>query len=93
MLVLLVATFAAACAMEPAGPLARPIGALGAEQVKKLVDAGSGLFLVDTRTDFEFRKGRIPGAVNIPPHRFDQLASLLPPDKEVRLVFYCKGSA
>ena len=71
---------------------ARPVGTLSADQLKKLIDANSSLLLVDTRTEYEFRKGRIPGAVNIPPYRFDALAALLPPDKGVHLIFYCRGS-
>jgi predicted sulfurtransferase len=88
---LVTAFFVSSCAQVPTAPT-RPVGALSAEQLKKLIDAKSALFLVDTRTEYEFRKGRIPGAVNIPPHRFDSLASLLPSDKGAHLVFYCRGS-
>ncbi len=88
----LLATFlVSSCSTAPVAPT-RAAGTLNAEQLKKLVDEGSGSFLVDTRTEYEFRKGRIPGAVNIPPHRFDALATLLPPDLGVHLVFYCRGS-
>ena len=88
---LLIAPFLSSCAPVTRVP-ARPVGALSADALKRLIDANSPLVLVDTRTEYEFRKGRIPGAVNIPPHRFDSLASLLPPDKDVHLVFYCRGS-
>jgi len=89
---LLVAAFlVSSCAPVLIAPT-RPVGALSAEQLKELTDAKSALFLVDTRTEYEFKKGHIPGAVNIPPHRFDSLAGLLPTDKVVHLVFYCRGS-
>ena len=90
--VLLVTTLLiCSCATAPVAP-ARPVGTLSAEQVKQLIDAKSGPILVDTRTEYEFRKGRIPGAINIPPHRFDVIATLLPPDHGVHLIFYCRGS-
>jgi rhodanese-related sulfurtransferase len=88
---LVTAFFVLSCATAPVAPT-RQARTLNTEQLKKLVDEGSGSFLVDTRTEYEFRKGRIPGAVNIPPHRFDVLATLLPKDLNVRLVFYCRGS-
>ena len=88
---LLTALLLSSCAPVTRAP-ARPIGALSADGLKRLIDANSPLLLVDTRTEYEFRKGRVPGAVNIPAHRFDSLASLLPPDKDVHLVFYCRGS-
>jgi rhodanese-related sulfurtransferase len=88
---LVTALLVSSCAPVPTAPT-RSAGVLSAEQLKKLIDAKSALFLVDTRTEYEFKKGRVPGAVNIPPHRFDSLASLLPPDKGLHLVFYCRGS-
>ena len=66
---------------------------LSPEQLKTLVDRKTPMVLVDTRTEYEFRKGRIPGAISIPPERFAKLGELLPPDKGVHLVFYCRGAA
>lgn len=73
-------------------PPARPVENISAEQLKKLLDQHTVLMLVDTRTEYEFRKGRVPGAVNIPPNKFSELGILLPPDKDVLVVFYCRGS-
>lgn len=60
--------------------------------MKVLLERKDDVFLVDTRTEHEFKSGRIPGAVNIPPHRFQSLGDLLPRDKDTHLVFYCRGS-
>ena len=88
---LLIAAFlVSSCAPVPIAPT-RTVGALSAEQLKKLTDAKSALFLVDTRTEYEYRQGRLPGAINIPPYRFKELARLLPPDKDAKIVFYCRG--
>jgi rhodanese-related sulfurtransferase len=85
-----------ACATAP--PARHSIGNLSAEQLKGLLDRKASLFLVDTRTEYEFKQGRIPGSVNIPPHKFPpenirNLGTLLPADKSTHLVFYCRGAA
>ncbi len=80
-----------ACATAPPPP--RSTGNLSAEQVKALLDRKARMTLVDTRTEYEFRKGHIPGSINIPPHKFPVMGGLLPPDRGAHLVFYCRGSA
>lgn len=85
-----------ACATEKpvSGPAQRQgVGNVKAEQLKALIDRKAEMVLVDTRTEYEFKQGRIPGAINIPPHRFRSLSEILPRDKSVHLVFYCRGSA
>jgi predicted sulfurtransferase len=74
-------------------PPQRSTGNLSAEQLKALVDSKAPMTLVDTRTEYEFRKGHIPGAINIPPHKFPVLDTLLPPDKSAHVIFYCRGAA
>jgi rhodanese-related sulfurtransferase len=37
-----------------------------------------------------FENAHIPGAVNIPPHRVLELAPVLLPDKEARIIVYCE---
>jgi rhodanese-related sulfurtransferase len=83
-----IALLLSSCATAPAS---RPIRNVTAEQLQGLLDQHA-LTLVDTRTEYEFRKGHIPGAVLISPDKFDDLARLLPRDKGVHLVFYCRGS-
>lgn len=57
--------------------------------------------LIDTRPDYEFRQGSIPGAQNLPfepgeahglsPAKREALARLLGPDKERVVVVYCRA--
>jgi rhodanese-related sulfurtransferase len=70
----------------------RPVEDVSADQLKKLLDEKALLMLVDTRTEYEYRKGHIPTAVSIPPEKFDVLSTLLPEDKDIHLVFYCRGA-
>jgi hypothetical protein len=48
------------------------------EELKQLMDEGADLVLVDTRFDFSFKAGHLPGAINIP-------GSALPPVTEEEL--------
>ncbi len=36
------------------------------EELKEAVDAGAGLVIVDVRSETSYKKGHIPGAINIP---------------------------
>jgi rhodanese-related sulfurtransferase len=62
-----------------------------AEELKRMMDSGTLLMIVDTRIHREYREGRLPGAVNIPPHKFMRIEQYLPREKDTRIVFYCRG--
>jgi hypothetical protein len=64
-----------------------------AEELKKMMDQKVPFLLVDTRSEYEYREVRIPGAVNIPQQQFKHLDELLPKDKAFPIVFYCSGSS
>jgi len=52
----------------------------------------SGVMLVDARpTGRKFNPGHIPGAINIPDDKFEQMTNLLPQDKGMLLIYYCEG--
>jgi len=65
---------------------------IGAEELKKMMDAKKQLTVVDTRTAQEFAQGHIPGAINIPPEKVNGIDTLLPKNKTVSVVFYCRGA-
>ena len=64
---------------------------LSAEQLQKMMNEGSGVRVVDTRSPFEFAQGRIPRSILIPEEKFYALELLLPSAKDTPLVFYCRG--
>jgi rhodanese-related sulfurtransferase len=65
---------------------------VSAEFVKKQMDGGTDLLLVDSRPKrAKFDKGHIPGAVSIPDSEFEQMTGQLPQDKNKLLIFYCEG--
>jgi predicted sulfurtransferase len=63
-----------------------------AEELKKMMDEKAPFLLVDTRSEYEYRDVRIPGAINIPQEKFRILDMLLPKDKTFPIIFYCRGS-
>ena len=62
-----------------------------AGEVKKLVDNGTPVVIVDNRSEYEYNNGHLPKAINIPQERFLTVDSLLPKDKALPIVFYCTG--
>ncbi len=61
------------------------------DQLKAMLDGKKEFTLIDARSQEEFQEAHIPGAISIPEKKFDEMTSLLPTDKNARLVFYCNG--
>jgi len=87
---LLVAIFLLLMAVAYAA--AAEYGIMSVEELKKIVDVKKQLTIVDARTEKEFRDGHIPMAVNIPPEKLIDIATLLPKDKNRLIIFYCRGA-
>lgn len=64
---------------------------LSAEELKSMIDGDTGLVVIDTRTQFEYARGRIPRSLFVPEDKFYALKLILPPAKDTPLVFYCRG--
>ena len=61
------------------------------EDLKRRLDAGETMTLVDVREKDEWRAGYIPGAVSIPRGFLEIQAEQKLPDKNARIVAYCAG--
>jgi len=63
------------------------IDTIPADRVKRLLDSGAKLFLIDLRPTKEFQENRLPGARSIPipelPKRFEEIP------KTGQVVLYC----
>ena len=59
--------------------------------IKKRLDAGEKMILVDTREDTEWVKGHIPGAVHLGKGVIERDVETTVPDKNTTLVLYCGG--
>jgi rhodanese-related sulfurtransferase len=64
---------------------------LDAPTVKKMLDEHANFVLVDARPENEYSMGHIKGAINIPPRKHQYMAGLLPENKDIPVVFYCRG--
>ena len=61
---------------------------LGPHNVKRLIDSGDrGFVILDVRTADGFRKGHVPGAINIPFEELPGRLKELPRNKEI--ISYC----
>ena len=65
---------------------------IDAKTLKKRLDGGEKILVVDVRPSIFYDLNHIPGAVNIPLGELEQ-SDLLPADKSIPLVFYCMGRA
>ena len=64
---------------------------LSARDLKKKMDEGGRMVIVDLRERRDYHDGHVPTAVNVPPDRFYLLRSTLPEDKTTLIVLYCRG--
>jgi rhodanese-related sulfurtransferase len=60
-------------------------------EVKKLLDAGEKLILVDTREDSEWARGHLPAAVHLSKGVIERDIEQAFPDHAAPLVLYCGG--
>ena len=60
-------------------------------ELKKRLDQGEKLILVDVREDGEWGKGRIPGAVHMGRGVIERDIESKVPDKKTEILLYCGG--
>ena len=62
-----------------------------AEEAKKIMDSGEEHIILDTREQFEFDEGHIPGAILIPYTEIENKAEEKLPDKDKLILVYCRS--
>ncbi|MDH3329363.1 MAG: rhodanese-like domain-containing protein [Desulfobulbaceae bacterium] len=68
------------------------VAEIKSQELKKLMDSGADLVVVDSRPSGRYAQAHLPGAISIPVEQMpNQGAELLPGDKDKLLVFYCGG--
>jgi rhodanese-related sulfurtransferase len=60
-------------------------------EVKRRLDAGEKLLLVDTREDNEWANGHIPGAIHLGKGIIERDIEQVVPDARAKLILYCGG--
>jgi len=59
--------------------------------LKRRIDAGEKMLLVDVREDHEWAKGHLPGAVHLGRGIIERDIEVKVPDPKTKLVLYCGG--
>ena len=63
----------------------------GVDQVKQWLDAGDEFYLVDTREDREWDRGRVAGAIHLGRGIIERDIETEIPDHAAKIVLYCGG--
>jgi len=61
-----------------------------ASELLERIKSNNAPVVVDTRSEFEFRRGHIPGAINAPVRRILLNRAPLPSDKKREMVVHCE---
>ncbi len=65
------------------------IATISREELMKELDRNAPVVIVEALPEPFYRKAHLPGALNIPPDRIDELAPVLLPDRDAQIVVYC----
>jgi len=63
------------------------------EEISEKINRGEPLKIVETLPESTFRKHHLPGALNLPLDRLQELAPKLLPDKQAEIVVYCANTS
>ena len=79
------------CTVLQTSCTARMFEDLSARNLKKRMDDGARMVIVDLRTVREYQEGHVPTAISLSPDKLYLLRQTLPADKTTMIVFYCRG--
>ena len=63
------------------------------QELQRQLAAGEPVVLVEALPPMYYEEVHLPGALNIPHDRVDELAPALLPDKQAQIVVYCAGAS
>ena len=66
---------------------------ISAEEVKKRMEEGEKVFLIDVRTPGEYAQKHIPKSVSIPLDRLEEDAVKIIPEKAAPIIVYCQSGS
>lgn len=59
------------------------------DELKKKIDRRDNFLLLETLEPPNYESAHLPGAINLPPSRLQELAPKLAPKKDQEIVVYC----
>jgi rhodanese-related sulfurtransferase len=79
--------------VEPAVRKERKMeGTISTKDLKAKLDRKQNITLVETLAPERYREAHLPGALNIPPERIQELAPQMLPNKNADIVTYCAST-
>ena len=66
---------------------------IDSDELRKKIDGGDPLVLLEVLSPRYYRHSHLPGALNLPPGKTAEMAAALLPDKQAEIVLYCWDSA
>lgn len=67
--------------------------AITRQEIEKKLSAGDDFMIVEALGPMYFEDAHLPGALNLPHDRIDELAAEVLPDKSAFVVVYCSNTA
>lgn len=61
------------------------------DELRAKMQRGDTFVLVEALAEHAYRKGHLPGAMNLPRSKVDALAPSLLPDKGAEIIVYCRA--
>ena len=65
------------------------LNTISRDELRQKIDRKDNFLLVETLPSTDYHYNHLPGALNLPPDKIIELASLLLPDKGADIVVYC----
>lgn len=65
------------------------ISTISRDELKRKIDRHENFLLLETLEPPNYEAGHLPGAINLPPTRLQELAPKVAPNKNQEIVVYC----
>jgi rhodanese-related sulfurtransferase len=59
------------------------------EELKAKLDRGEPVFLIEALPPYQYERGHLPGAINLPSNQVAEMSSAALPDKSAEIIVYC----
>lgn len=66
---------------------------IGRDELRAKMDRGDPFILLEVLAPQYYRHSHLPGALNLPPDKVDEMAPTMLPDKGTEIVLYCWDTA
>jgi rhodanese-related sulfurtransferase len=77
------------CRYDPKRRAFTVVPKIGRDELKAKIDQGDPFVLLEVLGPQYYRHSHLPGALNLPPGKVDEMAPTLLPDKDAEIVLYC----